>query len=516
MADDTRVTHPRRGIARALPLVCLLAVTLPASAVATGASPAGTTPSDQYWSVEWGLEQSSNVDINAPEAWKLSTGKGVTVAVVDTGVDAQHPDLAAHIRSDGYDFVDQDAHPDDPDGHGTAVAGIIAAISNNGIGISGVAPDAMILPLRAVDGSSDSSTVRSDVLAAFDRAGAMGVRVVNGSFATPPLPAGAREASTDAQLFQAVFAEHPNTLYIVAAGNDDNDNDSEPVFPCDTDAENLICVGASTRSEDIASFSNTGSDSVDLFAPGDQIFSTWITSPYYTAVYGTSAAAAFVSGEAALLFSRVPSLTPEAVKAVILDTSKRVDRYANASRTGGRADAYAALLEASRDTDGDSVPDLVDACPTAVGAAANGCDPVVVGPTPTPSPTPATSTETPNVHHDPPRVQPKPQIPRLRTFKASASRCKANHPCRRTATVKLIPDRAALVSLRVERKVCSRGRCHWSRVLTRAFTSSTRGVSLTVRGKGASSLPRGSYRVVAVVSSSAGAAKPVIRTFTVR
>src|SRR4051812_17928978 len=128
---------------------------------------------DVYWTNQWALNAPNDVDINAPEAWTLSTGAGVTVAVIDTGVDAGHPDLAGHVRSDGYAYV-AGAPTADAVGHGTHVAGIIAAVRNNGRGVAGAAPDATILPLKAF-GSDDADA--EDVVSAFDRAGRAGMRV---------------------------------------------------------------------------------------------------------------------------------------------------------------------------------------------------------------------------------------------------------------------------------------------------------------------------------------------------
>ena len=165
----------------------------------------------------------------------------VTVAVADTGVDPGHPDLAGRIVP-GYDFVDDDTDPQDGHGHGTHVAGTIAA-AENGAGVIGVAPEALVMPLRVLDDNGGGNS--ADVAAAFAYAGDRGVRVVNASLGSPYPSLVERRA----------IHEHPGTLYVVAAGNggpdgvgDDNDGATRE-YPCAHDEPNLICVGA-TDSDD--------------------------------------------------------------------------------------------------------------------------------------------------------------------------------------------------------------------------------------------------------------------------
>ena len=139
------------------------------------------------------------------EAWAASTGAGQTVAVVDTGVDGTHPDLDGQVAG-GYDFVDDDADPSDPEGHGTHVAGTIAASRGNGMGVAGVAPNARLVPLRALGATgTDIETAE-----AFDWAGDHGIRIVNASLA------GDRSSIAE----RTAIAAHPQTLYVVAAGNE--------------------------------------------------------------------------------------------------------------------------------------------------------------------------------------------------------------------------------------------------------------------------------------------------------
>ena len=153
----------------------------------------------------WAKSGTVDADIDAPQAWGVSLGEGATVAVVDTGVDAGHPDLTGRIVP-GFDFVDRDADPQDAHGHGTHVAGTAAAGLDGG-GVVGVAPRAGVMPLRVLDASGNGSS--ADVAAAFAYAGDRGVRVVNASLGSPYPSQAERKA----------IESHPGTLYVVAAGN---------------------------------------------------------------------------------------------------------------------------------------------------------------------------------------------------------------------------------------------------------------------------------------------------------
>src|SRR5262249_6050139 len=144
-------------------------------------------------------------------------------------------------------------------GHGTHVTGTIAALADNGIGVAGVAPGARVMPLRALD--ADGSGSDSTIAEAFDYAGDMGVRIVNAALGG----VGPSQPLTDA------MAAHPNTLYVVAAGNSNLNTDAIAFAPCTSPAANVICVGASTNRDARASFSNYGKTTVDVFAPGQMI-----------------------------------------------------------------------------------------------------------------------------------------------------------------------------------------------------------------------------------------------------
>lgn len=206
-----------------------------------------------------GVPAVAGADIRARDAWDLSIGDpSVTVAVADTGVARQHPDLAPNMdpSTAGVDYVDGDGSPDDPDGHGTLVAGIIAARGDDGAGTTGVAWRARILPLRVLDGDGAG---RSDHLAAaLAEAGRRRVRVVNASLGGP----------NPSQAVSDAVTASPNTLFVFAAGNEGADVDRTPTYPCALPQENVICVASTTPADTLATSSNHGVRTVDLAAPG--------------------------------------------------------------------------------------------------------------------------------------------------------------------------------------------------------------------------------------------------------
>jgi subtilisin family serine protease len=257
----------------------------------------------------------------------------VTVAVVDTGVDPTATDLTGQTVA-GQSFFNgvQGAPTQDQNGHGTFVSGVIAAIQNNGVGVTGVAPGAKVMPLQALDANGSGSI--DNVAAAFNYAGENGVRIVNASLG----------ATTTSQTLEQSIADNPNTLYVVAAGNSaaNNDDPSTPFYPCDLPDANLICVGATDQTDRPASFTDYGAVSVDLFAPGVNIASTW-TGGRYVYASGTSMATPMVSGTLALMLAEDPSLTAAQLKADLLAGVSPAPQLAGLSVTGGELNAAAAV-----------------------------------------------------------------------------------------------------------------------------------------------------------------------------
>ena len=300
--------------------------------------------------------------IRARSAWPLSAaGAGVTVAVVDTGINTVHEDLASEIAPGGRSWVQDGFGIKDRNGHGSHVSATLVG-DDDGMGVVGVAPGAQVLPLRALD-AGGSGTV-SDIASAFDYAGAAGVRVVSASL-------GGQEVT---QTVEAAILAHPGTLYVAAAGNDAADNDLRPTFPCNSSALNVICVGATDQADQRASFSNFGRRTVDLFAPGEDILSAWAPGPsaYFDLdlsdgdqADGTSFAVPQVSAVAALVVARHPEYSAVQVKNAVLAGVDALPTLAGLAVTGGRLDAERALTVTPADQDGDGVGNVWDDCPAA-------------------------------------------------------------------------------------------------------------------------------------------------------
>ncbi len=310
---------------------------------------------------QWGLENTGQIggaedaDIDAPDAWSRSRGDGVTVAVIDTGVDLDHPDLVANLWTNpgeiagngldddgngfvddvhGYDFANHDGTPDDDHGHGTHVAGTIAAVEGNGIGGAGAAPDAQIMALKFLDSSGSGSIF--DALQALDYAVMMGAQISNNSWG------GASHSSSFLRALED--ANDAGHSFVVSAGNSARDTDRSPYYPANFDTPNVIAVAASTDQDRLASFSNWGHSTVDLVAPGQSVYSTYRGGGYAT-MSGTSMAAPHASAAAALVLSVEPDLSPEELRARLIETSDPVAALAAKSVSGGRLNAAAALGE---------------------------------------------------------------------------------------------------------------------------------------------------------------------------
>ncbi|MBS7632228.1 peptidase S8 [Candidatus Bathyarchaeota archaeon] len=225
-------------------------------------------------------------------------GSGVIIAVLDTGVDTTHPDLKDNLIS-GYNFVDKNDDVTDLDGHGTMVAGIIAAAANNSIGIAGVAPEVKIMPLKVLT-SKGGNWIDLDLAIIY--AANHGAKIITMSLG------GKSSLLFDAATQAAInFAYQQGCVLIAAAGND---NSSEPFYPASYDK--VIAVAAIDQNDTKASFSNYG-NYIDISAPGVNILSTMINGTYAYGS-GTSFATPFVAGVAALLLSKHPNLTPQEVE----------------------------------------------------------------------------------------------------------------------------------------------------------------------------------------------------------
>lgn len=279
--------------------------------------PAPLTVNDPYFNFQWNLPA-----IQMSQAWDVSTGEGITVAIIDTGIDFRAPDLANTQRLPGYDFANNDADPTDDQGHGTHVAGTVAQSTNNGTGVAGVAFNARLLPIKVLGGNGQGSyeAIIQGIYYAVDQ----GARVINMSLAG--------RAGSQA-LREAVQYAHDNGVVVVAAAG----NSSGPVeFPAAYD-EAVIAVGATNFSNSLAPYSNFGPQ-IDVVAPGgdtgvDQngdgygdgiIQQTFKAAgqPYtYLFFEGTSMASPHVAGVAALMLSRQPNASPDQIRDTLLRTA---------------------------------------------------------------------------------------------------------------------------------------------------------------------------------------------------
>ena len=343
------------------------------------------TPDDPLFSQLWGMNQAANNDIDAPEAWDIYTGDpNYRVAIIDTGIDFNHPDLQGNIwvnpgeiandgiDNDGNGYIDDvsgwdftgtglgtkygtgDNNPQDGDGHGTHVAGTIAGKGNNGVGVAGVVWGAKIVPLKFLDDAGSGST--ANAILAVDYCRVNGIKLSNNSWG-----GGGSSTALRTAISNAGAADH---LFVAAAGNDAFNIDGLSIFrsyPASYNLANQINVAATTATGGLASFSNYGRTSVHVGAPGNAIVSTYSTtavgSTGYASLSGTSMAAPHVTGVAALLRGRMPGWTVAQVKAAILNTVKPLSSLTTRTVTGGTVSAFKAL----QTTIVESVPPVVTA-----------------------------------------------------------------------------------------------------------------------------------------------------------
>jgi subtilisin family serine protease len=281
-------------------------------------------PDDPSFPDEWHLFR-----INAQQAWDITPGApGIVVAILDSGVEATHPDLQAHLVP-GYNFVDNNTNTADVNGHGTRVAGAAAAIGNNGVGVSGVAMNASIMPIRVSDSSGYASwsAVAKGITWAVDH----GARVLNVS-------TGGNIAQSSTVSSAAQYARSHGAVVFAASGNC-GCYDSTPDNPY------IIDVGATDASDNLAGFSSQG-PYVDISAPGVSIITPTIGGGYAT-VSGTSHASPVAAGVAALVLAANPQLNASDVERVLKSTA--VDLGAQGwdpAYGAGRVDAYRAVAAA--------------------------------------------------------------------------------------------------------------------------------------------------------------------------
>lgn len=317
------------------------------------------TPNDTDFAKQWGLKNTmtiaSKVDIDAEKAWDITTGsEQVIVAIIDSGMDYNHPDLKDNAwmneaEANGKPGVDDDnngyvddihginaiaggVNPLDDNGHGSHCAGTIGGTGNNGLGIVGINWKVKMIGLKFL-GADGAGTLEAAVKA-IDYAVKMGARVLSNSWGSYGSSQALQEAIERSNKAGAIF--------IAASGNDGTNNDVKPLYPASYPVANVVAVAANDTNGSIAGFSNWGKKTVHLSAPGVGIHGIW-KSGEAKAASGTSMAAPFVSGVAALVLAHEPSLTNLELKDRLLRTVKPLASVRGLASTGGMVNALYAL-----------------------------------------------------------------------------------------------------------------------------------------------------------------------------
>lgn len=314
-------------------------------------------PNDPRFEELWGMRNVGQADssgragvvgadIQAPEAWAINTGsQDVVVAVIDTGVDYTHPDLAANMWQGqdsegnviyGYNAINDQLDPMDDHSHGTHCAGTIAGVGNNGIGVTGVAWNAKIQGVKFLSGSGGGTL--ADAIKAIDWAADNGAQIMSNSWG------GGGFSET---LYESIQrTQEKGIIFIAAAGNDGSDTDARAAYPASYDLDNIVSVAAGNNINALASFSNYGRETVDLMAPGRNILSTVPQSKVgsgaepYKVYSGTSMACPHVSGAAALLWSAEPSLTAAQVKERLMSSTDKSRSFRDKLASMGILNVY--------------------------------------------------------------------------------------------------------------------------------------------------------------------------------
>lgn len=323
----------------------------------------GATPNDSFYSLLWGMNNTgqtvnrdrgtANADIDANLAWDVWTGSSsFVVGVVDSGILLNHQDLAANIwvnpgeiagngidddgngyvdDVNGWDFWNNDNNPTDDNGHGSHVAGTIGAVGNNGVGVVGVCWNVKLAGLKI--GSASGSVSVTAAINAINYCIGKGIKVANHSWS-----GGAYNAALDSACTAARNAGH---IIVAAAGNGGFDgrgdnNNTIPAYPASYTQDNIIAVAAIDNDNKLTTFSNYGSTSVDLGAPGKMIASCYNSATNsYVYLDGTSMAAPHVTGAVALVWSKNPTWTYSQVRSKILSTTKPLSSLSGKTVTGG-------------------------------------------------------------------------------------------------------------------------------------------------------------------------------------
>ena len=296
--------------------------------------------------------------IKAAEAWAIERGsQDIVVAVIDTGVDYNHPDLAYNIWRNpnatpyvktgvdplgeeitgdvvGWDFVHNDNLPFDDHMHGTHCAGTVGAVGNDGLGISGVAQRVSIMAIKFLSGQGSGTT--ADAVKSIDYAVSRGAKILSNSWG------GGADEGNDALEDSIERAEAAGVLFVAAAGNDGTNNDTRPMFPAAFPTANILTVAATNARDQLTFFSNYGLVSVDVGAPGSGIYSTTPNNTYRR-LSGTSMSAPHVSGAAAVVWSHFPNETYQQIKERLMRFGDAIPSLQGKTVSGNRINVLKAL-----------------------------------------------------------------------------------------------------------------------------------------------------------------------------
>ena len=325
------------------------------------------TPNDPRFGELWGLHNTGqtggtpDTDIDAPEAWDIATGSSdVVVAVIDTGVDYTHEDLSANmwvnpgeipgngIDDDGNGYIDDiygidtrnnDSDPFDDNGHGTHVSGTIGAVGDNGIGVAGVNWHVKIIACKFLNYRGYGYT--ADAVECLQYVKGLKDSGINIIATSNSWGCGGSEDCYSQSLYDAINAQR-EILFIAAAGNDNQDNDSYPSFPANYYLPNLLSIAATDHNDARASFSDYGRRSVHVGAPGVDVLSS-LPGNGYGSKSGTSMATPHVSGLAALIKSEDPGRDWRAIKNLILSGGDNIASMSGKTITGKRLNAFGSL-----------------------------------------------------------------------------------------------------------------------------------------------------------------------------
>ncbi len=327
-------------------------------------------PNDPYYSYQTVLTAAVPAETSISRAWDITTDASqAIVAVIDTGVDPEHPDLTDNlwinsgemegdgIDNDGngyvddihgYDFRNRDGNPEDQWGHGTLIAGIIGAEGNNGLGTVGVAWHSQLMILK-VFGASGGARL-DDYVGAIRYAVANGANVINASWIIPPQPGDPEIRSLKDAIREAQAA---GVIVVAAAGNNAFDLDENPLYPAaySETLENVISVAGLNEEGGFLSESNYGINTVTLAAPGENVVGTYLEGSYAT-LTGTSASTAVVTGVIALMLAQHPEIAPADIVNDLISYGTRASVVENKTATGSILNAQSALTALQNEDEG--------------------------------------------------------------------------------------------------------------------------------------------------------------------